>query len=294
MQGFSRAVRRPRFPTRPNPCTPLLPRKAALYRVVLPLSPACPSAPSFCFAHRASALASTQAFLEVETEFLSIANTEGLSDGTTALAAVIQDGTSMTIAHVGDSRGVLCRDGEAVVVTHDHKPELEEERRRIEAAGGFVSYIGCWRAMGILAMSRAIGDIFLKPYVSAIPDVRVVQLGDRDEFVVLASDGVYDVFDNDEVVTIARGATDPQQAANVLTNSAFAAGSLDNLTAVVIALNGYSPKPRAALSVVEAAQTFHASAPSSGANPASWLTPPARFGVASNWRYNTWLDLAGF
>ena len=44
-------------------------------------------------------------------------------------------------------------------------------RRRIESLGGFVSYIGCWRAMGILAMSRAIGDLFLKPYVSAIPGV---------------------------------------------------------------------------------------------------------------------------
>lgn len=124
-------------------------------------------------------------------------------------------------------------------------------RQRIEALGGFVSYIGCWRAMGILAMSRAIGDLFLKPYVSAKPDVREVQLGPHDEFVVLASDGVYDVFDNEQVVNIARQAADPQQAANLLTSSAFAAGSLDNLTAVVVALKGYSPTPQAALSVVE-------------------------------------------
>ena len=37
--------------------------------------------------------------------------------------------------------------------------------------GGFVSHIGCWRAMGVLAMSRTIGDLFLKPYVGAAPDV---------------------------------------------------------------------------------------------------------------------------
>ena len=48
-------------------------------------------------------------------------------------------------------------------MAQDHKPELEAERQRIEGLGGFVSYIGCWRAMGILAMSRAIGDLFLKP-----------------------------------------------------------------------------------------------------------------------------------
>jgi serine/threonine protein phosphatase PrpC len=53
--------------------------------------------------------------------------------------------------------------------------------------------------MGILAMSRAIGDLFLKPYVSATPDVREMPLGPSDEFLVLASDGVFDVFDNDQV-----------------------------------------------------------------------------------------------
>ena len=62
----------------------------------------------------------------------------------------------LTVAHVGDSRGVLCKaDGKAVALTTDHKPELEYEKKRIEALGGFVSYLGCWRAMGILAMSRA-------------------------------------------------------------------------------------------------------------------------------------------
>lgn len=52
--------------------------------------------------------------------------------------------------------------------------------------------------MGILAMSRAIGDLFLKPYVSAEPDIRSVPLQSDDEFFVIASDGVFDVFDNDQ------------------------------------------------------------------------------------------------
>ena len=146
----------------------------------------------------------------------------------------------LTVAHVGDSRGVLCRaGGETVAITQDHKPELEAERKRIESLGGFVSYIGCWRAMGILAMSRAIGDLFLKPYVSPEPDVATFTLDDTDEFVVLASDGVFDVFDNEQVVKIVGSAASPQEAANLLTHSAFVAGSLDNVTAVVVALRGY-------------------------------------------------------
>lgn len=53
--------------------------------------------------------------------------------------------------------------------------------------------------MGILAMSRALGDLFLKPYVSAEPEISTVPIEARDEFIVLASDGIFDVFDNDQV-----------------------------------------------------------------------------------------------
>ena len=213
-----------------------------------------------------------QAFHQTETEFLNIAGREGLRDGTTAIVAVVQEDT-LTVAHVGDSRGVLCRGGKAVVLTEDHKPDLEPEKRRIEALGGFVSFIGCWRAMGILAMSRAIGDLFLKPYVSAEPDVRAMPIVAADEFIVLASDGVYDVLNNEQVVQIARSAASPEEAAHLLTESAYVAGSLDNATgararadavaappapkaltrapslsraAVVIALRGYKPTKMAA------------------------------------------------
>jgi hypothetical protein len=105
-------------------------------------------------------------------------------------------------------------------------------------------------AMGILAMSRAIGDLFLKPYVSAEPEVNQFALTAGDEFVVLASDGVYDVFDNDQVVRIVRSAASPQEAATLLTSSAFHAGSLDNVTAVVVALRGYKPRGRTTVSSV--------------------------------------------
>lgn len=191
-----------------------------------------------------------QAFHEVELEFLSIAGREGLRDGTTAVVALLEE-KALTVAHVGDSRAVLCREGSAIALTEDHKPELDPEKRRIEALGGFVSFFGCWRVMGILAMSRAIGDLFLKPYVSAEPDVCSIAIDARDEFVVLASDGIFDVFDNDQVVRIVRSSPSPQEAATRLSNSAFMAGSLDNLTAVVVALEGYNPSIGAAASPAE-------------------------------------------
>jgi serine/threonine protein phosphatase PrpC len=44
----------------------------------------------------------------------------------------------MYIANAGDSRSVLCRGGKAVALSYDHKPDGEEEKRRIEKAGSFV------------------------------------------------------------------------------------------------------------------------------------------------------------
>lgn len=131
-------------------------------------------------------------FAAVEAEFLDIANKQRLSCGSTALAVVlaVPDATSsgeITVAHVGDSRGVLCRAGKAVPLTIDHKPEEPAERQRIEALGGFVSERGyCMRVQGVLAMSRALGNRLLKPFVSAVPSIGSVPLKQSDEFFVLA------------------------------------------------------------------------------------------------------------
>lgn len=229
--------------------------RQTLKRLTLSFPCPCPQrAASFCaermqgyvtkssgFRARDLVRALQDAFRDCEADFIAVAGREGLRDGTTAVVTLVEADT-LTVAHVGDSRAILCRaGGEAVAVTLDHKPELAVERKRIEALGGFVSYIGCWRAMGILAMSRAIGDLFLKPYVSPEPDVSTIALTATDEFLVLASDGLFDVFDNQQVVRLVRGAGSPTDAASVLTESAFHNGSLDNVTAVVVALKGYRP-----------------------------------------------------
>lgn len=140
--------------------------------------------------------------------------------GTTAVCCLIQD-NEMTLSHVGDSRAVLCRQGQAVALTVDHKPELPEETHRIEAAGGFVqegaTAMGSgkeYRVNGGLNLSRALGDLRyksdpkLKPsaqLVSAVPDTKRVQWQhDMDEFVLLASDGVWECVTNQQAVNFVR------------------------------------------------------------------------------------------
>lgn len=67
----------------------------------------------------------------------------------------IVKGNEVIVANIGDSRCVLSRDGEAVDLSVDHKPEDEEELQRIEEAGGKVTQDG--RVNGGLNLSRAFG-----------------------------------------------------------------------------------------------------------------------------------------
>lgn len=60
------------------------------------------------------------------------------------------------------------------------------------------------RVLGMLAMSRAIGDNYLKPYVIPEPEVTVTDRTDDDECLILASDGLWDVVSNDTACGVAR------------------------------------------------------------------------------------------
>lgn len=151
---------------------------------------------------------------------------------------------SLVFTPTGDSRAVLCRNGKAIQLTDDHKPEREDEavsswrdvvcggdkwnglatsvygfrvsawafqptaavvtsiptfyvlQERVEKAGGQVLFWNGHRVMGVLAMSRAIGDHGLRPYIIPEPEVSVVCRTDDDDFLLLASDGLWDVMAN--------------------------------------------------------------------------------------------------
>lgn len=103
-------------------------------------------------------------------------------------------------ANVGDSRAVLCRAGNAIRLTIDHKASLPEEAKRITDAGGFIGRNK--RVNGVLAISRALGDHLLKEndIVSAEPYVHSTELQSDDSYIILACDGVWDVMTDQEAV----------------------------------------------------------------------------------------------
>lgn len=91
-------------------------------------------------------------------------------------------------ANVGDARIVLCRNGKALRLSYDHKGMDENEGRRISKAGGLILNN---RVNGVLAVTRALGDSYLKDLVTGHPyTTETVIQPDADEFLILACDGV--------------------------------------------------------------------------------------------------------
>ena len=117
---------------------------------------------------------------------------------------VDMDGKRTILAsNVGDSRAVLSRNGKAVALTRDHKPSDDRERARIRAMGEDIEWDPYGQLFRVcdLSLSRAIGDRFAKPAVSSETEItRFPLLGSNDEFVILASDGLWDVMSNQETV----------------------------------------------------------------------------------------------
>ncbi|XP_074319628.1 putative protein phosphatase 2C 75 isoform X2 [Silene latifolia] len=116
--------------------------------------------------------------------------------GSTATVAVVTP-DKIIVANCGDSRAVLCRRrARDFPLSADHKPDRPDELARIEAAGGRVMYLDGARVQGVLAMSRAIGDKFLKPIVISEPEITITRRDPEDECIILASDGFWDVIPN--------------------------------------------------------------------------------------------------
>lgn len=139
---------------------------------------------------------------------------------------VLVDWTSRKIhtANVGDSRAILgrqLRDGswEAVQLSKDHRPDLSEEKERIEMHMGVVSPhmvngapngpYRVWDSINLekpgLACSRTIGDGAARILgVIATPDVTTRSIEPEDKFIIVASDGVWDSMSNEQVVNMAQ------------------------------------------------------------------------------------------
>ncbi|XP_044755645.1 probable protein phosphatase 2C 21 [Coccinella septempunctata] len=134
----------------------------------------------------------------------------GSDSGCTAVVAILKE-KKLWVANAGDSRCVVCRNGKAIEMSFDHKPEDEPERERIYKAGGRVTMDG--RVNNGLNLSRAIGDHAYKQnaelgpeeqMITALPDIKNLDIEEDDEFIILACDGIWNFMSSQEVVDFIR------------------------------------------------------------------------------------------
>ncbi|XP_075072377.1 protein phosphatase 1F [Mixophyes fleayi] len=181
-----------------------------------------------------------ESFQRTDAMFLKRARRKRLRSGTTGVCALLE-GERLHVAWLGDSQALLVQQGNPVTLMEPHKPEREDERERIESLGGCVTFMGCWRVNGTLAVSRAIGDIDQKPYVSGEGDVTSHILSGSEDFLVLACDGFYDAVSSPEVPGLVldhlrENGGNGQHVAERLVTAAKEGGSSDNITVLVVFL----------------------------------------------------------
>ncbi|EEF27824.1 protein phosphatase 2C 57 isoform X2 [Ricinus communis] len=210
----------------------------------------------------------TEAFENVDKKLLNWLETIGEEDESGSTATVMFIGNNMLIvSHIGDSCLVLSRSGKAEVLTESHRPYGSnkvslQEIKRIREAGGWISN---GRICGDIAVSRAFGDIRFKTkknemlqkgvkegrwsekfisrvqfngdLMTASPDVFQVALGSDAEFIMLASDGLWDYMNSSDAVSFVRNQLrqhgDVQLACEELAQAALDLRSQDNVSIII-------------------------------------------------------------
>ncbi|TYH65541.1 hypothetical protein ES332_D06G063200v1 [Gossypium tomentosum] len=184
----------------------------------------------------------TRSFMETDAAFAKSCSLESsLASGTTVLTAMIF------------GRAVLSWHGRAIEMSKDHRPCCMKERRRIEALGGFVDdgYLN-----GQLGVTRALGDWHIEGMketgerigpLSAEPELKMITLTKEDEFLIIGSDGIWDVFTSQNAIDFTRRRlqehNDVKLCCKEIVEEAIKRGATDNLTVVVVCFHLEPPQP---------------------------------------------------
>jgi len=171
--------------------------------------------------------------------------------GSTALITQIYSIGSklkLQVINVGDCRAVICnKDNIGIPLTKDHKPTTMEEFDRITSLGGkVIQMMNDEPRIGGLSVSRSIGDIDTKPFVSHLPEIFDYDLNEDDKFLIIGCDGVWDVLNNQDAVFFVLNEMKTNYKYNMLTSTgknniakklaleAIRRGSTDNISVMIL------------------------------------------------------------
>ena len=151
--------------------------------------------------------------------------------GSTATIVIFQD-NKIYCANVGDSRAYIVYDNYIKQITVDHKCSVPSEAERIINMGGKITKN---RVQGQLVLSRSLGDLYCKKYgVSNVPDISTNKIDYNVKYVVIASDGVWDVVDENTVLNMSKKGKNAEQFCKELVKLSIEKETKDNVSCIVI------------------------------------------------------------
>ena len=152
--------------------------------------------------------------------------------------------SKLFIGNIGDSRCIIGNIYNKIIYTTiDHKPNNINEKLRIESNGGYVLLQDTYRVyinnqVGGLAISRVFGDIpyKIRNIVSCEADIVLKNIITSNEIIILASDGLWDVLSNEDVLKFVNARLNKYRLTEIskqLVNYAYYIGSMDNITVIL-------------------------------------------------------------
>ncbi|ETN77695.1 protein phosphatase 2C [Necator americanus] len=195
-------------------------------------------------AHPSSLESSLQeAFERLDARLSARCENERWRSGTTAVAVAV-DSKQIVVGWIGDSAAyVLSESNKLQKITRAHVPTNEDEARRVEEDGGQLLYVqGELRVNGVLNLTRALGDIGGRPMISPKADTTVIERDVSHYLVLLACDGVSELFSDSEVLDMIKSFVEKHSykqyydLSDHICQAALAGGSIDNVTCVAVFL----------------------------------------------------------
>ena len=151
--------------------------------------------------------------------------------GSTATILLLND-DQIYCANVGDSSAFIIYDNYLKKINIDHKCSDPKEEERIIRSGGKITKN---RVMGQLVLSRCLGDLYCKKYgVSNIPDISINKLERNIKYIVVASDGVWDVVGENDLMKLSKNGKNADGFCKDLVKLAIDKDSKDNVSCIVI------------------------------------------------------------
>ena len=173
---------------------------------------------------------SISCFIDIINRIQDKIKKSNIRSGATISFAIVTK-NEISCAYLGDTRAMIInRDGRIIQLSYDHKPTEPSE---VSIIKGNRSYVSDKRTAGVLAISRALGDVNIEG-VSHIPDMTVHFRKPSDYRLVIACDGVFDVLTKEEVSQIICEIPDTSIAAATIRNIALSRLSQDNVSVIVV------------------------------------------------------------